>query len=144
MKREEYVMKNPRRLKIYYDGGCRVCAREIAAYRKKDVHGVLEGIDIVAPGFDPRRHGRSREDFMARLHVRDRDGVFLTGVDAFVAIWEALPDARLSCLAQLVKLPGVHLAASLGYEMFARLRRWLPKNQRTCEDDRCHGDPPQG
>jgi len=135
-------MTTSQSLKVYYDGSCRVCAREMAAYREEDTQGVLEFIDISAPRFEPHLHGGSREEFMARLHVRDGAGRFHTGVDAFAAIWTALPGARLSRLARLVQFPGVHLLASFGYEVFARLRTWLPKNQRDCDDGHCHWGHP--
>jgi len=125
------------RLKIYYDGSCRVCDREMAAYRRRDREGVLEFVDITAPGFEAHRHGRSQAEFMARLHVRDAEGRVQTGIDAFAAIWEALGGRGLTLLARIVRLPGIHLLATIGYATFARFRAWLPKKPGACADDRC-------
>jgi len=131
-----------RRLKIYYDGSCPICAREMSEYRRRDREGVFEFIDITAPRFEAHLHGRSQEAFMARLHVRDAEGRFHTGIDAFAAIWEALGGAPLEVLARFVRLPGVHLLATLGYEAFARIRPWLPKKIGGCDDDSCRWGHP--
>jgi len=128
---------NRRILTIYYDGSCVVCSREMDYYRGRDHDGVLDFVDITAPQFDARLHGRSQGEFMARLHVREPNGEFHTGVDAFAAIWRYVPGRHYDLLANLVQLPGIHLVANLGYEAFARVRPWLPKRSGGCEDDSC-------
>jgi len=125
------------KLKVFFDGSCRVCAREMEYYRQRDQLHALEFIDITDTRFAARQHGRSLEQFMARLHVQESDGAFRTGIDAFAAIWKRLPGEHLGLLAAVVQLPGIHLLASLGYEGFARLRPWLPKQAGGCEDDSC-------
>lgn len=83
-------------------------------------------VDISAAGFDPARYGRSREAFMAQLHVRDAAGAWYRGVDAFPVLWRPLPGRGYRLLGALLGLPGVHGAARAGYWVFARLRRYLP------------------
>ncbi len=78
-------------LMVFYDGACSVCAREMAHYRKLDRAGQLQFVDISEPGFAPEEYGKTREQFMARMHVMDAGGSFFFGVDAFPVIWQALP-----------------------------------------------------
>jgi len=130
------------KLRIYFDGSCRVCAREMSYYRQRDEKHALEFIDISDSRFDAGLHGRRLEQFMARLHVKDGEGVFHTGIDGFAAIWRRLPGEHLGLLATVVQLPGIHLLATLGYESFARIRPWLPKRAGGCDDDSCRWGHP--
>jgi len=132
-----------RRLEVFYDGACSVCRREMEQYRRRDADGRLRLINIAAEGFDAAAYGGDRKAFMARLHVRDADGVFHTGVDAFARIWESVPGSGWSLLAKTVQMPGVHAVASAAYALFARFRGYLPR-AAGCEDDHCrlHRRPP--
>ena len=123
---------------VFYDGSCILCSREIDLYRRKNHEGRLEFVDISAPGFDPAAYGKTREEFMDQLHVRDAEGRFFVGVDAFPAIWRALPDAAYRLLADVATFPGVHLAATLGYLVFSRLRPYLPKRRGGCPEGTCN------
>lgn len=124
-------------LTVYYDGGCRVCSAEIAYYQRRDRDGRLRCLDITAPDFVPADHGRSLEEFMARLHVRAADGAFTTGVAAFVAIWQVLPQRRYRWLSHFFSLPLVRPIAETGYTVFARNRKYLPRRHPECDGERC-------
>jgi predicted DCC family thiol-disulfide oxidoreductase YuxK len=113
-------------LTVFFDGGCPVCSREMAFIRKQTSGAKLIFIDISRPDFDPAPYGRSRKEFMAKMHAMDAKGRFLVGVDAFRALWQTMPGTLYPCLAKLTGLPGIHALARLGYRVFARLRRYLP------------------
>jgi predicted DCC family thiol-disulfide oxidoreductase YuxK len=87
-------------------------------------------IDISLPTFDPVPYGLSQEEVMTQLHVMDADGTIYRGIDGFRAIWSAFAE-RLPyrLLIVLFGLPGVRLLARFGYWLFARFRRFLPRNQ---------------
>lgn len=127
-------------LKIFYDGNCRVCAREMAHYRRLSSDEKLVFIDISDPEFSPAQFGRTREEFMAELHVIDAEGQLYRGVDAFRAIWQGLSVSIYGDLSALLGLPVIHLLARAGYRAFARMRRFLPPVKKDCEDN-C---PPNG
>lgn len=133
----------PYPLTVFYDGSCIVCSREIEGYRDIAQPKKLQFVDISDAAFDPSPHGRSREDFMKQLHVRDADGKFYLGVDAFPVIWDALPAGTLQWLGDLIRLPGIHLLARLGYRTFARLRTYLPRRRDHCTDGTCHAGHPR-
>ena len=117
-------------LTIFYDGACGVCSKEILYYRSiADQH--LRFVDIAAADFSAESYGKSLEDFQKTLHVRNAEGLYFTGVDAFRQLWTVLPSPFFPLLATLLGLPGIHLAACTGYAIFARFRHLLPSSQAT-------------
>ncbi len=125
-------------LEIFYDGNCIVCSREIDHYRRNNPAGRLMFIDISDAGFAAEHYGKSRDEFMAKMHVRDVSGTFLAGVDAFLAIWQAYPSgSRYRLLAQLVSLPPITPMIRVGYALFARYRHLLPKRRGSCDSGAC-------
>ena len=98
---------------VLYNGDCPICAREIAAYRRRaDRLGAplafedLNHTDLTPWGVDAEAARR-------RLHVR-ADGRVLSGLPAFVALWRRLPG--MGWLATVVSLPGVRPLAGALYE----------------------------
>ncbi|PLX73440.1 MAG: DUF393 domain-containing protein [Desulfuromonas sp.] len=125
-------------LKIFYDGACPVCSREVEHYRRQDRSGRLQAIDISAPEFDPKVYGIPFQDFMYQLHVIDADGEVYLGVDAFRAIWRAFPDSLVyRTMARILALPVMNPLARVGYRIFARLRPRLPGRDRACSKGSC-------
>ncbi len=90
---------------VYFDGGCPVCRREIGAYQRAPGGAEFNWVDVNS--CPPAQLGADldKTSALARLHVRQSDGRLRVGVDAFVAIWEGLPNWRW--LARLAKLPGM-------------------------------------
>ena len=72
--------------KIYYDGGCPVCSREMAQYRRARGAEKLEFIDVSTCAPAALGAGLTRDEAMARLHVRDADGRMVSGAAAFAAL----------------------------------------------------------
>lgn len=125
-------------LDIFYDGSCPVCSREMASYKKNNPYERLNFIDISAEDFDPQKYGKTQDEFMSRLHVRDAEGHFATGVDAFIMIWQAYPDGSVyRLLSAFVGFPGFHLLSKAGYAVFARYRHLLPKRKKDCGTEAC-------
>jgi predicted DCC family thiol-disulfide oxidoreductase YuxK len=125
-------------LKVFYDGSCSVCAREMDVYRRKEHGGRLLFVDISIPDFDPTPYGITLPDFMHEMHAIDHSGGVYRGVEAFRAIWQAFPaSTRYGALGWLIALPGVHLLARLTYWSFARMRNYLPKSREACKDGAC-------
>ena len=89
---------------LYYDGDCPVCSKEVAAYQKLDRSRAIRWHDVSASEGDLGLDHVSQADALTILHARLPDGRLVTGVDAFIAVWE-----RLS-----------------GFKSFARLARWRP------------------
>lgn len=106
-----------RAAEVYYDGACPVCSREIAFYQKRmgdDVAWRDVAADT-APAVD-----LTREDALARFHIRQNDGQLVSGARAFLALWRN--DLRLAPLARLLDRRPFIWALELGYAAFLRLR----------------------
>lgn len=125
-------------LRVFFDGSCSVCAREIEIYRSRDRDGKLRCIDISAPDFEPERYGIAREDFMDQLHAIDEQGTVYRGVESFWAIWQAFPSSTIfGLLGRIISLPLVNPLARVCYRGFARIRPYLPKRTTTCTSGSC-------
>jgi len=104
---------------IYYDGACPLCTIEIAHYQKQDGAENLCFRDVSradeTPGAD-----LTREQALARFHIRQEDGTLVSGATAFVAIWDDLPKWRWA--ARVARLPLVLPMMEIGYRLFLPLR----------------------
>lgn len=110
----------PSPMKVFYDGGCPVCSREIGYYRARRGADGFEWVDVngPAPALGP---GLSREAALARMHVRLADGTLLSGAAAFAAMWRGMPGFRM--LGMLLAIPPFGTLAELGYRGFLRTRK---------------------
>lgn len=125
-------------LTVLYDGACPLCRREIGVYRslqplRPDGPVCFADVSDAATALPS---GVTREQLLARFHVRARDGQLLSGAQAFLALWAALPGWRW--LALVGRLPGAAWAMERGYRLFLRLRptlqRWAARLDRRASD----------
>lgn len=127
-------MTDPSETHVLYNARCPVCRAEIDHYR---AHSEARGLpvafhdlntrDLAEWGIDPDMAAR-------RLHVR-QGGRVVSGVEAFLALWRALP--RYRWLARIVALPGLRHAAHLVYERVLAPRlyaRHVARMHRSCPD----------
>ncbi len=73
----------------------------------------------------PLPPGATREQLLARFHVRDGSGQLFSGAHAFLALWAALPGWRW--LARVGRLPGAAWLIERGDRLFLC---WRPTLQR--------------
>ena len=78
-------------VKVWYDGACPLCLREIALMRRLDRRGRIAFIDVAA-GSDPSCPV-DRAQLLARFHAEE-NGVVHSGAAAFAAMWRAIPLLR--------------------------------------------------
>ena len=115
---------------VLYDGGCPMCSREIAHYRRLTPVTHIEWIDVAQ---DPDRCealGVAVERAMARFHVRDTTGNWHTGAFAFAELWRHLPGYRL--LAWLLR---ASRTLPLVDRLYSRFAAW--RLRRRCSDAGC-------
>jgi predicted DCC family thiol-disulfide oxidoreductase YuxK len=117
-----------RRPVLFYDGGCPLCRREIAHYRRLDAGERVVWVDLHADPEQAQRYGLSWRAAMQRIHLLESDGRLVTGAAAFAALWRRLPYYRR--LAGLVRLPGVLPLLDRVYGIFAR---WRWRRREACE-----------
>jgi predicted DCC family thiol-disulfide oxidoreductase YuxK len=103
-------METPPPMRVLYNDTCPICAREIGIYARE----ADETIEF-CPLDQAARFGLSQDAAAKQLHVA-RGGQVLAGMDAFIALWAALP--RWRWLGRLAALP-------LAYGLLARLYRHI-------------------
>ncbi len=118
-------------LTVLYDGACPLCRREIGVYSGLQPNTPLCFADVSDAAL-PLPSGTTREQLLARFHVRRASGELLSGAQAFLALWAALPGWRW--LARAGQLPGAAWAMERVYRLFLRwrptLQRWASRLER--------------
>ena len=115
---------------VLFDGGCPLCSREIAHYRKLRAAQQVRWVDITATDELESRFGIEPEAAMARFHVRDAAGHWQTGAAAFVELWSHLGPYRW--LGRVVTALRLVPLLEWGYV------RWAERRQRArCADETC-------
>jgi predicted DCC family thiol-disulfide oxidoreductase YuxK len=118
------LVEESRPLTVLYDGACPLCRREIGVYRGLPPNTTVCFADVSDAAL-PLPPGTTREQLLARFHVRSREGQLLSGAEAFLALWAALPGWRW--LAMAGRLPGAAWVMERTYGLFLR---WRPTLQR--------------
>ena len=118
-------------LTVFYDGACPLCRREIGLYRglRPKLPVCFADVADAAARLPP---GITREQLLARFHVRTGEGELLGGARAFLALWAVLPGWRW--LARVGRLPGAAWVMERAYRFFLRrrpaLQRWASRLDR--------------
>jgi predicted DCC family thiol-disulfide oxidoreductase YuxK len=119
---------------LYFDGGCPLCRREIDHYRRLDRSDRVRWIDLHQAADELNAVGLDTETAMRRIHLRAPDGRLISGVPAFVSLWDELPVYRL--LARAVRALRLSAPLDWGYRHFADWRF-----RRRCRDGVCDTAP---
>ena len=118
------------RPKVFYDGGCSLCSREINHYRKLDRETSIQWVDISRQPQLLNQTGLTHDQAMQRLHALDEHGQWRIGTDAFLLIWSRLPGYRW--LTRLVEPLGLHRLLEPAYNRFASWRIKRRGQQDSC------------
>ena len=111
-------------LTVYYDGACPLCRAEIGHYSAQEGAGSICFLDASTQAADLPA-GLTREQALARFHVRLSDGRLASGAQGFVEIWKTLPRWRWA--ARLAGLPGAMFVLERAYRLFLPIRPYLSK-----------------
>ncbi len=117
---------------VFYDGACRLCAKEIKMLRALDAQHRIVFTDIALAGFDAEQEtGLTYDALMAEIHGRFADGSLVTGVEVFRQLYGRV---GFSWAVWTTRLPGVSQSLDLGYRYFAKNRlKWTGR----CDDNGC-------
>ena len=127
------------RLKLFYDGECPFCRRQVEWLKRRDRSGCLAIEDISALGFDPAAYGLCPNDVQRILHGIRCDGKVVRGMEA---VREAYRTAGLGWLAAPTRLPVLRTLSDCLYGLFARYRAPLGRLfGQNCSDGSCHAPP---
>ena len=129
-------MEKEAKLKVYYDGLCKVCHAEMDHYKKQSGSEKIEFMDIFSTLFEAEKEGLNPADIHKVMHVRRLDGSLATKVDAFIEIWKVLP--KYKRLAAIAKNPMIRSVLDLSYNLFTKIRPWLPRTEASAD---CSSSP---
>jgi predicted DCC family thiol-disulfide oxidoreductase YuxK len=107
-----------------YDGACPLCRREIGVYRNLRSETSVCFADVSDASVSLPA-GATRQQLLARFHVQRHDGELLSGAEAFLALWAALPGWRWLALAG--RVPGAAWLMERAYRLFLRRRPALQR-----------------
>lgn len=107
-------------IKVFYDGKCGLCRREIGHYQKIASPDDFHWVDITEDKEDLAKAGLTFDVALRRMHAQDHQGTLYKGVDAFILVWRHLP--RWKYLAPFMALPVIKQIADFAYNHFADWR----------------------
>lgn len=113
--------------KLFYDGACPLCRKEINHYIKLDKRQAIEWIDITNNHSALEAEGLTFADTMRLIHATDTQGEQKIGVYAFLTIWDHLPGYRF-----LAKTIRTTRTASLLNRLYYRFANW--RYARRCKE----------
>ncbi len=110
--------------KVFFDGNCPLCRKEIGHYQRLDKALRISWLDLHRAADALQDHNISEREAMQVLHVADPQGVLHRGVPGFLIIWEHLPGYRhLAKTVRLLRLEPVMQAAYLRFAHWRFTRR---------------------
>ncbi|WP_050930427.1 thiol-disulfide oxidoreductase DCC family protein [Aestuariivita boseongensis] len=114
--------------RVLYNAECPVCSFEIdhyAAYARKTALPI--GFEDLNSG-ELSDWGLTRDQAARRLYVL-KDGKLVSGIPAFLVLWEDMP--RYRPLARVIGLPGIRQMASAVYDhiLAPLIYRWHKRRQ---------------
>ena len=107
-------------LTVHFDGGCAVCSREIAAYRRQVGAEKCVRVDAHARAESAPGDGLSRPVALDRFHVRRADGQMVSGMRAFALLWRELP--RMAWIGRLASIGPMPAILEGTYNLVLRVR----------------------
>ncbi len=118
-------------ISVFYDGLCPLCSKEMDHYKKQKGSERLLFIDITEAHFDAKKEGLDPYKVHQVMHVKTSEGLVMTGVDAFIAIWDFLP--QYNWVSKWAQKSFIRPFLNVGYQVFASIRPYLPRKTRDCE-----------
>jgi len=107
-------------IKIFYDGKCGLCSKEINYYMKIAPKNTFLWYDITQNQEILKEEQIELKAALKILHVKDKKGNLKLGIDGFIVIWSALPKWHI--LSKIIALPIIKQGAKISYFVFAKYR----------------------
>ena len=107
-------------IKVFYDGKCNLCSKEINYYIRIAPSGIFNWQDVNLMNDEFVNTGIKISDALKILHVIDVNDKLHLGVDAFIVIWNNLTYWKI--LARVLSIPIIRKVANIAYKVFANWR----------------------
>jgi len=109
------------KIKVFFDGNCSLCSREINFYQKISPDNIFEWKDLFKMSEkDFKFENLKLEQCLKFLHVKDENDDLKVGVDAFITIWRKLK--YWDILAKIISYPVIKQFTNFLYYIFAIIR----------------------
>mgnify|MGYP006130719009 CR=1 FL=1 len=115
-------------IRVFYDGKCSICSKEINYYRRISSPGVFDWQDINILNHEFKKTGIKVSDALKILHVIDTNKKLYLGVDAFIIIWNNLGYWKI--LARVLSIRIIRNIANIAYKLFIN---WRFNKQTHCD-----------
>ncbi len=109
-------------LTLLYEEACPLCKLEIDNLKRRNNAGLLDFVDVSAPGFDPTPYGVPLSDMLEAIHAVKADGTLVKGVEVFRLAYGAV---GLEWITRPTGWPVLRPLFDRGYVHLARNRYWL-------------------
>jgi len=83
------------KFKVFYDGSCPICNREIIFYKKFDKLLSIDWVNVANVLSNEIVPGLSKETALKKFHIQSIDGQIIGGALAFPNLWLQLPPLKL-------------------------------------------------
>lgn len=118
-----FMVSQPPRFTLIYDGECALCRRCVEWVRPRDQSGAIEFLPYQDRRFAERFPWIPEEDARSAMQLVGAGGSRSQGAEAVEEVLRLLP--RWRRLTPLFRLPGVRTLVRVGYASVARNRRRL-------------------
>ncbi|MCX7123203.1 MAG: DUF393 domain-containing protein [Gammaproteobacteria bacterium] len=116
-------------IKVFYDGSCSLCSKEIAYYMKIAPAGRFDWVNLATTPEPFIQLGYELTEGFRLMHVQDDQGNMAIAVDAFAALWHGL-GGFWKTLAIIIKWPVIYSLTKRVYMIFAKRR--FKKSRGSC------------
>lgn len=114
------------KIAVYFDGGCPMCAKEIAYYQRLDKAQQVQWVDVAGPN-PSCPVGYDQQTLLARFHVKEiATGHIYDGAAGFARLWQAMP-APWRQLGSVASLSPITWLLELGYRITLKVRPMIAK-----------------
>lgn len=132
--------QNAHKITLFYDGACPLCLWEITHLKEWDTNDAVQFVDLASAEVSENFPDLDIADAQAVLLAINHRGEALRGIDATLAVWQAVGKGRwVAPLSWRLTRP----AAKAAYGVFAKHRLFiagllarvfpLPKCQQSCQ-----------
>ena len=109
-----------KKIKVFYDGKCNICKKEIDFYSKIDKDKNFDWVNIHKNNKVINDTGLSKKELLSVLHVKTQNGSIIKGVDAFGLMWSKFKYLKLLSFA--IKFKPVNIFANFLYKLWLKNR----------------------
>ena len=109
-----------KKIKVFYDGKCNICKKEINIYSKIDKNKNFDWVNIHKNTKEIKNTGLSKEELLSVLHIQTQTGSIMKGVEAFGYMWSKFKYLKILSIA--IKFKPINMFANFLYKLWLKTR----------------------